>query len=85
MTDYEQGWADAIAAAAKRVRRDLAYNDQRAVSWHEVQDCAEAISALTPPAQPSETACTSRFCSTCGDTGVVDYEPCPYGRHSWHR
>ncbi len=61
MTAYEKGWADAIAASAKRVRRDLAYNDQRAVSWHEVQDCAEAISALTPPAQPSEREKAERW------------------------
>lgn len=31
------------AEAAALVRKYLAYNSQRAVSWHEVQDCAEAI------------------------------------------
>lgn len=29
--------------AGKIVRRYLAFNDQRAVSWHEVQDAIEAI------------------------------------------
>lgn len=32
--------------AAALVRKYLAYDSQRAASWHEVQDCAEAIEKL---------------------------------------
>jgi hypothetical protein len=53
--EYAQAWRAGRDAAAKLVRKHLAYNSQRAVSWHEVQDCAEAIAALAP-ATPSETA-----------------------------
>lgn len=38
--------AEAIAEAAATVRKYLVYDSQRAVSWHKIQDCLEAISAL---------------------------------------
>lgn len=46
----------AVAAERERcislVRKRLVYDSQRAVSWHEIQDCLEA---LAPPAAPPET------------------------------
>lgn len=42
----EESRRDALDEAAKVVRTRLTYDDQRAVSWHEVQDCAEAVEAL---------------------------------------
>lgn len=42
---YERGRREGMAVALAEVCRHLVKHDQRPVSWHEVQDCLEAIRA----------------------------------------
>lgn len=46
----------AVQKAASIVRLFLAYDSQRAVSWHEIQDCLEAIDRAFPQHLPTPSA-----------------------------
>ena len=73
---------EAVRDAARVVRDMLAYNDQRAVSWHEVQDCAEVIETMFD-AKPPETkrepsAPAEAKCDECDGVDIpAGAVPCP--------